>query len=228
MPGVENHKRVHDMLLGPLERPALQWLSARMPAWISPDKLTGIGTIGAFVIFFSYWGTNSDSAYLWLASLGFVINWFGDSLDGTLARFRKIERPKYGFFVDHTVDSFNMVLIFVGLGISAYVRLDIALLACIGYLLMSILIYVAAFVSGEFKISYAKIGPTEMRLIAIMANTLIFFLGNPELNLGLFTLTAFDLIIAVVAAALMAFYVGSTATQALALRKIDAYPTKKD
>ena len=228
MPDVENHKRVHNMLLGPLERPALQWFSARMPSWISPDKLTGIGTIGAFVIFFSYWGTNSDSAYLWLASLGFVINWFGDSLDGTLARFRKIERPKYGFFVDHTVDSFNMVLIFVGLGTSAYVRLDIAALACIGYLLMSILAYVGAIVSGEFKISYAKIGPTEMRLIAIMANTLIFFLGNPELNLGLFTLTAFDLIIAVVAAALMAFYVGSTAAQALALRKIDPHPTKRD
>lgn len=228
MPDIEKQKRIHDMILGPLERPTLQWLAARQPAWVSPDTLTGIGVVGSLITFFGYWLTNRDPIFLWLASLGFVINWYGDSLDGTLARFRKIERPKYGFFVDHTVDSISMVVVFVGLGLSAYVRLDIAALACIGYLLMSILAYVGAIVSGEFKISYARIGPTEMRLIVIIVNSLIFFLGNPELNLGLFTFTVFDLIIAVIGVVLMGFYVGSTATQALALRKIDTYPTKVD
>lgn len=227
MPEVEKHKRVHDMLLGPLERPALQWLAARQPAWVSPDTLTGIGIVGSFLIFFGYWLTNRDPAFLWLASIGFVVNWYGDSLDGTLARYRKIERPKYGFFVDHTVDSFSMAIIFVGLGLSVYVRLDLAALACIGYLLMSILSYVAAFVSGEFKISYARIGPTEMRVIAILANIGIFFFGNPDVSIGTVELSVFDLIIAIIAAALFLVFTYSTITEALAWRKVDLYPTKQ-
>jgi phosphatidylglycerophosphate synthase len=227
MAEIEKHKRVHDMILGPLERPALQWLAARQPAWVSPDTLTGIGVIGSFVIFFSYWLTHQDPVFLWLASIGFVINWYGDSLDGTLARYRKIERPKYGFFVDHTVDSFSMAIIFIGLGLSAYVKLEVAALACIGYLLMSILSYVAAFVSGEFKISYARIGPTEMRLIAIIANIAVYFLGNPEVTIATLTLTVFDLLIAFIAAALFIVFIFSTATEALAWRKVDLYPTDK-
>ena len=225
MPEIEEHKRVHDMILGPLERPALQWLAARQPAWVSPDTLTGIGVVGSLIIFFSYWLTNRDPVFLWLASLGFVINWYGDSLDGTVARFRKIERPKYGFFVDHTVDSYSMVVVFVGLGLTAYVRLEIAALACIGYLLMSILSYISAFVSGKFQISYARIGPTEMRLFIIIANTLIFFYGNPVVNFGNLDLTVFELIIAIIALALFLVFIFSTATQAIAWRKVDLYPT---
>jgi phosphatidylglycerophosphate synthase len=221
MSEIDKHKRVHDMLLGPLERPALQWLSSKMPAWMNPDILTLIGIIGAIMTFAGYGLTNSSSAYLWLASLGFVVNWFGDSLDGTLARFRKIERPKYGFFVDHTVDSFSMVLVFGGLGLSTYVRLDIALVACIGYLLMSILAYVGAFVSGEFKISYAKIGPTELRLLIILINTWIFFQGNPLFEIGVITMTLFDLILAVIALLLMIFFTVNTAVQALHWRSVD-------
>lgn len=225
MPDVEKHERVHDMLLGPLERPALKWLAAQQPAWVSPDTLTGIGIVGSLIIFFSYWLTNRDPVFLWIASIGFVINWYGDSLDGTLARFRKIERPKYGFFVDHTVDSFSMAIIFIGLGLSAYVRLDLAALACIGYLLMSILSYIAAFVSGEFKISYARIGPTEMRVIAIIVNVAIFTFGNPVVKIGNLALTVFDLIIAVIALALFLVFIVSTSTEALAWRKVDLYPT---
>jgi archaetidylinositol phosphate synthase len=221
MSDIEKHKRVHDMLLGPLERPALQWLSTRMPAWINPDILTLIGVVGSIMIFTGYALTNSASGYLWLASAGFVVNWFGDSLDGTLARFRKIERPRYGFFVDHTVDSFSMVLIFVGLGISAYVRLEIALVACIGYLLMSILAYVGAFVSGEFKISYAKIGPTELRVLVILVNTWIYFSGNQVLTVGGVSITVFDLILSVIGLLLMAFFTVNTTVQALHWRSVD-------
>jgi hypothetical protein len=156
MPDIEDHKRVHDMLLGPLERPTLQFLAGKMPAWVNPDMLLGFGLFGSLITLISYWLTNFNSAFLWLASLGFMINWFGDSLDGTLARYRKIERPKYGFFVDHTADSLSTVMIFVGLGLSAYVRLDIALLACIGYLLMMVLTYINTIVGGEFRTDRAE------------------------------------------------------------------------
>ncbi len=221
MPDIENHKRVHDMLLGPLERPTLQFLAGKMPAWVNPDMLLGFGLFGSLITFISYWLTNFNSAFLWLASLGFVINWFGDSLDGTLARYRKIERPKYGFFVDHTADSLSMVMIFVGLGLSAYVRLDIAMLACIGYLLMTVLTYINTIVGGEFKISYGKVGPTELRIIAVIVNIIIFFCGNPLLRLPFCTISAFDLAVLAITVALFITFIVSSIKDAARWSIID-------
>jgi len=192
MPDIESHKRVLDTFTGPIEKPALRWMAARLPAWVTPDIVTIIGVFGAIVVFFSYWLTNLNPAFLWLATLGFVINWFGDSMDGTLARIRHIERPKYGFYIDHSVDAYNEILIFVGLGLSPYVRFDLACLALIGYLLLSILVYLRTCVKGEFTISYGKLGPTEARLVAIAANTIVFFMGNPVVGLFSFQLSVFD------------------------------------
>ena len=221
MSKIESHKRVHNMLLGPFERPLLQWFCARMPLWVNSDILTIVGIFGSVLVFFSYWLTHNDKNFLWLASLGFFINWFGDSLDGTLARYRKVERPKYGFFIDHTIDSLSMVLIFVGLGLSPYVRLEIATLACIAYLLMSVLAYVNAFVSGKFKISYARIGPTEMRVIAVLTNTTIFFLGNPEINLGFGSTSVFNLFVAIIGVVFLATFITLTLTEAVKWSKLE-------
>src|SRR5512138_816292 len=122
MSDITNHRRVNDILLGPLERPTLKWLAAHMPAWVTPDICTIIGVFGAILISLSYVLTVFDKNFLWLASLGFVINWFGDSLDGTLARYRKIERPIFGFFVDHIMDAFSVTVIILGLGMTDYVN----------------------------------------------------------------------------------------------------------
>lgn len=211
---IATHKRVNDILLGPLERPALAWLVARMPPWVTPDVLTGIGVAGSAVVFAGYVLTHVHSGFLWLASLGFVINWFGDSLDGTLARYRHIERPRYGFFVDHTVDVVSEYLVFIGLGLSPYVRFEIACLALIGYLLLSVLSYVRTCVDGVFKISYTKLGPTEMRAIAILANTVIFAVGNPGLELPVGTVTVYDGIVAAIAVALTVGFLVSMLQQA--------------
>jgi phosphatidylglycerophosphate synthase len=221
MEEIEKHQRINDILLGPLERPALQWLAAHMPAWMNPDILTGIGIIGSVLIFISYWLTNLNPNFLWLASLGFVINWFGDSLDGTLARYRHIERPKYGFFVDHTVDAISEVLIFTGVGLSPYMRLEIALLALVGYLLMSIMVYVRTCVEGVFKISYGKIGPTEMRVFIILGNTLIYFIGIPMIKLPFLTISLWNALGVFLAAALMLVFIYSTINDAKQLDKVD-------
>jgi phosphatidylglycerophosphate synthase len=221
MSDISKHKRVNDILLGPLERPALQWLSAHMPAWVTPDMLTAVGVLGALVIFAGYVLTNIHSGFLWLASLGFVINWFGDSLDGSLARYRKIERPQYGFFVDHVVDAANEVIIFLGLGLSPYVRFDLACLALIGYLMLSVLVYIRTCVKGEFVISYQGLGPTEVRVIAIIANTLIFLLGNPLFTIAKVTLTVYDWLVIVVIGLLAIIFVVSAFNQARVLSKAD-------
>lgn len=216
----ESHKRVNDILLGPLERPALRWLAAHMPSWVTPDILTAVGVVGAITIFIGYVLSDVAPAFLWLASFGFLLNWFGDSLDGTVARYRKIERPIYGFFVDHTVDAFSQLLIFGGLGLSPYVSFDIAILALAGYLLVSIYVYVNTYVTGVFKISYGKFGPTEIRMIAILANLLFFFVGVRVISFEFGEVSIYDILVLGVAIVLILIFVVSTARRALELARL--------
>jgi phosphatidylglycerophosphate synthase len=218
---IKDHKRVNDILLGPLERPALQFFARNMPAWVTPDKLTTFGLFGSVVIFASYLLTRYNPAFLWLASLGFVINWFGDSLAGTLARYRNIQRPIYGFFVDHSLDAASETMIFIGLGLSPYVRLDLALLALVGYLLMSILVYIRTCVDGVFKISYSKLGPTEVRLLAIIANTILFFSSNPQWNTSAGVFGIYDLLVVFVIVILYGFFIATTAQEIRRLQHVD-------
>ncbi len=195
----QSHMRINDTLLGSSEKKVLNWLAARMPSWVVPDTLTMFGLSASFLIFFSYALTIYSRSFLWLASVGFILQWFGDSLDGTLARYRKIERPRYGFFVDHAIDEVSEVLIFLGLGLSPYLRFDLAMLALISYLLMSTYVYLVTYVNGIFRISYARLGPTEVRVLAIIGNIVVFFAGNPIFHLHTgpgtpLSLTFYDLI----------------------------------
>jgi phosphatidylglycerophosphate synthase len=220
MPAIEDHKRQHEPITGPLERRALRWLASKTPERYGPDTLTVIGIVGSLVIFGGYALTRLDPAFLWLASLGFVLNWFGDSLDGTLARFRKTERPKYGFFVDHTVDVGSEALVFLGLGVSPYARFDIACLGLIGYLMLSVYVYVRTAVDGVFKLSYGGVGPTELRIIVVLANTAIFFWGNPTFAVLGQTLSVLDAVLAFVAVALASVFVVVSLSHALKLRAV--------
>jgi phosphatidylglycerophosphate synthase len=174
---------------------------------VTPDTLTVIGVLGGVIVAAGYALTNYSPWFLWLASFGFVINWFGDSLDGSLARYRDIQRPRYGFFIDHTVDALIETLIVLSMGLSPYIRFDLAALVLIGYLLLSVFIYITMLVTNEFRLSYGKFGPTEVRVIAILANALIFFIGNPTLQLPVGDLSIYDLLVVIVAFALLAIYV---------------------
>lgn len=219
---VEKHKRENDILLGFLERPALQWLAAHMPSWVTPDVLTWLGIFASVLIFISYILTHINKYFLLLASLGFVLNWFGDSLDGSLARYRHIERPRYGFLVDHFVDAVSVVLIFTGLGLSPYVDLTVATMGIIAYLLVSIMVYLITYVTGIFQMTSAKIGPTEIRLLAIIANTTILIVGNPKINLPFFGPTTFySLIVGFIALIMTLYFLINTGIQARKLQLLD-------
>jgi phosphatidylglycerophosphate synthase len=222
MTKVENHKRENDILLGFLERPALKWLAAHMPAWVTPDVLTSLGIIASILIFVSYALTNVSQYFLILASFGFVLNWFGDSLDGTLARYRHIERPRYGFLIDHYVDAISTVLIFIGLGISPYVDLTVASMGVIAYLLVSIMVYLITYVTGVFNITNAKIGPTEIRVLAILANTTMLIIGNPKVNLPIFgPTTLYTLFVGFIALLMTLYFLINTSIQARKLKLLD-------
>ena len=173
---MENNKadavRIQTSVLNELEKKVLVWLAERQPRWITSDILTYIGTFGAVVIAAGYILSAWNINFLWLSSLGFIINWYGDSLDGTLARVRKTQRPVYGYYLDHTIDAINEVMIFVGVGLSGLMHLEIALLALVMYLLMTINVSINAHLKKEFKLTYASMGPTEFRIIMIFINTL--------------------------------------------------------
>ena len=211
---IKQHKRVNDILLGPLERPALQWLAAHMPIWVTPDICTVIGTFGALLTLVSYGLSNINPNYLWLASLGFFINWFGDSLDGTLARYRHIERPRYGYYIDHTIDVVCQVMIFLGLGLTPYISFNVACLALISYLLLSVLVYIRTYLVGEFKISYGKLGPTESRAIAVLLNIAMYFFGMQNIVLGQGVISVYDLFVAAIALLLTGFFINTALQEA--------------
>ena len=170
--------RIQTSVLNALEKKVLVWLAERQPRWMTSDILTYIGTFGAMVIAAGYILSSWNINFLWLSSLGFIINWYGDSLDGTLARVRKMQRPIYGYYIDHTIDAINEVMIFVGVGLSGLMHLEIALLALVMYFLMTINVSINAHLKKEFKLTYASMGPTEFRIIMIIINT-IFALIRP-------------------------------------------------
>lgn len=167
--------RIQTSVLNGLEKKILVWLAERQPKWVNSDMLTLIGVFGSVVIAAGYILTDFHIGWIWLASLGFVINWYGDSLDGTLARVRHTQRPIYGYYVDHTVDCINELLIFAGIGISALMRFDLAMVLLIYYLLLTLNVSINAHLKSEFKLTYLKLGPTEFRLLVIFVNTVLFF-----------------------------------------------------
>lgn len=171
----EKSVRIQTSVLNGEEKKALLWLAERQPKWVNSDTLTFIGFIGSVIIAAGYILSNYNINFLWLASLGLVINWYGDSLDGTLARFRKQQRPVYGFYLDHTMDAINETLMFMGVGLSPFMRFDLSCILLALYLMLTLNVAMNAHLKGEFRLTYAKLGPTEFRLIIIIVNTVLIF-----------------------------------------------------
>jgi phosphatidylglycerophosphate synthase len=182
-------------LLAESERRLLRAIAARLPAAVRSDHLTALGVLAATGVGAAYALSTVSVAWLWAASALLVLNWLGDSLDGTLARVRRHERPRYGYYLDHLVDAYSTAAIGLGIGLSPFVDLGIALGAVVLYLVLSINVYLESTVFGAFRLGYGRIGPTEVRLILIAANTvLVLSGGDPGLaavaNVGLAVLTA--------------------------------------
>lgn len=164
--------RIQTSVLNAAEKKVLVWLAERQPKWMTSDILTYIGTFGAVVIATGYILSSRNISWLWLSSLGFVINWYGDSLDGTLARVRNRQRPVYGYYLDHTIDAINELIIVLGIGLSGLMHLDLALIILALYFMLTINVSINAHLKKEFRLTYAKMGPTELRIIMIVVNTI--------------------------------------------------------
>jgi len=213
--------RLNDGVLQPIERPILRWLVQRIPDSIGPDALSLFGIFGAALAFIAYAGSRWQIDWLWLASLGLVINWLGDSLDGTLARYRKIERPKYGFFVDQGADIVCQLLIGFGIGLCPFVRFDVACIGLVAYLVLASLTLVRRCALGTMQICHGRMGPTELRVALIALNTSWLFYEPHRLHTMFGTFSLAD--VAILAASCVAFlgFAYSSLKEAKALRVQD-------
>ena len=187
------HRRASRFTLQRFERWALPRLARALPERVVPDHLTALGLFASTAVAACYVLSNRDPGWLWGASFFLVVQWYGDSLDGTLARVRRIERPRYGFYLDHLTDAYSTAAIGLGLGLSPYMLLAVGLANVIAYLVLSINVYLETHVYGEFRFGFGWLGPTEARVVLIALNTLAIVVGPLPFRLFGAPATVFDL-----------------------------------
>jgi phosphatidylglycerophosphate synthase len=194
---------MQESFTAPLERRALRWLAERTPAWVNSDHLTALGFASMFLAGASYAVARWNRLGLLLAVAFLALNWFGDSLDGTLARFRNRQRPRYGFYVDHVTDTLGSAFLMSGLAVSGYLDWRIAIGMLVAFLVLSIEVYLATYTLATFKLSHGRFGPTEIRVLLAIGSVRLFF--TPDVHLLGHTLRLFDIggIIAIAGMALM-------------------------
>lgn len=229
--GIRPAKRIQTSILNGVERKALVWMAERMPRWVTSDMLSGVGVAGAIIIAAGYMLANVNINWLWLSSFGFVVHWFGDSMDGSLARVRHTQRPVYGFYLDHTLDAVTEFIMFFGAGMSSLLRLDIAMMVFVAYLLMTLNVTINSHLKSEFRLTYAKLGPTEFRVLMIILNTLLIYVAPlREFSTTLcyfehsLTLSGLDMVALCIFVVIMVIYVCTVVSDTRGYAKADPLP----
>ena len=190
------HQRVNNSLLAPLERPLLRWLGPVVARRADADACTLAGVAGAVLCFVGYTMSQYSALFVAVATGGVVLHWLGDSLDGTAARLRGADRPRYGFYVDHFADSLCQVLIFLGLGLSPYVGLAVACVSLVAYQSITIVVFLRTAVLGEFQLSFGKIGPTEGHALLVLLGLAIMIFGSTPVHVAGLRFSAYDIPVA--------------------------------
>ena len=223
--------RIQESFLNRVEKKVLVYLAERQPKWVVSDTLTLIGTLGACMIAAGFILCGLNINWLWLSIFGFFVNWYGDSLDGTLARVRGTQRPVYGYYLDHTMDVINETIMFLGIGLSPLMRLDLSLMILIAYLCLTLNVSIDAHLKSEFRLTYAKLGPTEFRIIACVLILILMYV--PAIRDFHTTLTVFgrtlplgslDIAGAVILLALIAIYLVTVIQDARGYSRTDPGP----
>jgi archaetidylinositol phosphate synthase len=211
----QDAKREQTSILAPLERAALRGLARRMPRWVNSDHLSLLGLVAMFMAGVCYAASGQNPLMLHLVNLFIFLNWFGDSLDGTLARYRDRQRPRYGFYVDHIIDTFGALFFIFGLALSGFMSERVAAALLIVFLMLAINSYLAAYALGIFKISQWKLGPTEMRLVLIIGNLYLLHSSHTHLFGRRFLLFDVGGVVSIIAMATMLVFSSIKNTHAL-------------
>lgn len=226
--GAVHAEREASFLLAVPEKRLLRWIAARLPRRVLPDDMTAIGVAAAIGVAVAYQLSNESLAWLWVASGLLVLQWVGDSLDGTLARVRGIERPTYGYYLDHLVDAIATAAIGIGLGLSPFMLLSVGTLIVVAYLILSINVYLESFAFNRFSIGYGRIGPTEIRLILIALNTALALELGLDFRLVGLDLTVFDAVGIGIASVMIVLLVGRAFTNLRELARMEPAAARRD
>ncbi len=176
------HVRQHGSLLAAVEKKALVWMAKRLPLWLNSDHLTLLGFGAMFMAGIAYWAATWNRLALWIVVIALAVNWFGDSLDGTLARVRNQQRPRYGFYVDHVLDMVGAFFLLGGLALSGYMSPLLALGLLVAYLMVVAEEFLSTHVQSVFHLSFLRIGPTELRIILAIGT--LYLLHEPWVHWG--------------------------------------------
>ena len=221
-----SRERINETFVSGLERRWLPRMAAALPPWVSPDTLTLVGLAGAGLVAAAYHLAGTNAAWLWLASAGFVVHGWGDSLDGTLARVRDIRRERYGFFVDQMADVLAVLAIFAGLGTGGMLHPLLAMGMAMGYLLLFNLVNMVTVARGVYKISFVGGGPTELRLLLILVNTAAWALAPRTLPLFGRAWTPFEVFALIAIPGLLAIFLWSAFREWRLLARLDPPPKR--
>jgi phosphatidylglycerophosphate synthase len=176
------HIREYGGLLAAPEKKALLWLARKTPRCINSDHLTLLGLFSMLLAGASFWAASRNKFALILVVVSLATNWLGDSLDGTLARFRNCQRPRYGYYVDHVIDLFGTAALLGGLAISGYMNHTIAIMLLAAFALVEAEVFLAAHVQQVFRLSCFCVGPTELRIVLALGT--LYLLYRPWIHLG--------------------------------------------
>jgi len=214
-------ERVNESLTSGWEERNLPRMANALPRWVHPDHMTLLGLIAAVMIAVGYFLTRVSPVWLLFVNLGLFLHWFGDSLDGTLARVRNEERERYGYFVDHLCDAWSAFIIALGLGGSPLMKLWVALFAVLCYLMMNVYTHVETYVRGTFQLSHAGMGPTEVRILVGLLNVVVMFWNPTVLSVRGTGLTLLDGIAIGVGVLLVGVFLVQSIRGAIELDRLD-------
>jgi len=227
--------RIQTSILNASEKKVLVWLANHFPKWVTSDMMTWLGVFGAALCGLGFALTWFSIYWLWLTVGGLFIHWLGDSTDGTIARVRQQQRPLYGYYLDHNVDTITEAMMFIGGGLSPLMHMSISLAIYAAYLAMTVYVSINAHIKSEFKLTYGKLGPTEFRVIIAIACIILMyvpFLTQFHLSLPIMgrtvVLGTLDLVGLAILLILVVIYIHSFFSDLRWFAERDPLPKKED
>ncbi len=217
----DSQQAINTAITAKAEEKAKEIICPRIPEWIGPDHLTFIGIIGIVIVSIGFVLGYLNRYYLGLVPLGLIINWFGDSFDGSIARYRKRTRPNYGYYIDKIVDAVVMIMFGLGLGLSGFVKIEIAILLTVIYLAMMINVDLLVYVKGEAKNSFGWFGPTEFRIVGIISSIIMFFVPVKYYDIYGYLVTQYDIVVLVLSVLMFLILVSEIVKNGVRLNKED-------
>ncbi len=217
----DSQQAINTAITAKAEEKAKEIICPRIPQWISPDHLTLIGIIGIVIVSIGFVLGYLNRYYLGLVPFGLIINWFGDSFDGSIARYRKRTRPNYGYYIDKIVDTVVMIVFGLGLGLSGFVKIEIAMLLTAIYLAMMMNVDLLVYVKGEAKNSFGWFGPTEIRIIGIIVSVVMFFIPVKSYDIYGYLVTQYDIVVLVLSVLMFLILISEIVKNGIRLNKED-------